>query len=47
VSFVEVTTGLGDGRQVQIVNGLTAGDIVLADGRRQLATGTKVRAISQ
>jgi RND family efflux transporter MFP subunit len=47
VSFVEVTTGLGDGRQVQIVNGLTAGDIVLADGRRQLAAGTKVRAISQ
>ncbi|MEO7158487.1 MAG: efflux RND transporter periplasmic adaptor subunit [Vicinamibacterales bacterium] len=46
VSFVEVTEGLADGRRIQIVKGLAAGDVVLADARRQLATGTKVRAIA-
>ena len=46
VSFVEVTEGLADGTRIQIVKGLTAGDTVLADARRQLATGTKVRGIA-
>jgi RND family efflux transporter MFP subunit len=47
VSIVEVVEGLSDGARVQIVKGLAAGDTVLADGRRQLATGSKVRGINQ
>jgi HlyD family secretion protein len=46
VSFVEVTEGLADGTRIQIVKGLAAGDTVLADARRQLAAGTKVRGIA-
>ena len=46
VSIVEVVEGLADGTRVQIVKGLAAGDTVLADGRRQLATGSKVRGIA-
>lgn len=45
VTAVEVTEGLADGQRVQIVRGLTAGDLVLADGRRQLAPGARVRGI--
>lgn len=45
VTAVEVTEGLGDGSRVQIVKGLAAGDVVLADGRRPLAAGAKVRGI--
>jgi RND family efflux transporter MFP subunit len=45
VSTVEVTEGLADGTRVQIVSGLAAGDLVLADARRQLAAGSKVRGI--
>jgi HlyD family secretion protein len=45
VSTVEVTEGLTDGSRVQIVSGLAAGDLVLADARRQLAGGSKVRGI--
>lgn len=45
LSYVEVTEGLADATRVQIVKGLAAGDIVLADARRQLATGSKVRGI--
>ena len=41
VSTVEVTEGLTDGSRVQIVSGLAAGDLVLADARRQLAAGCK------
>ena len=37
VAATPVTEGLNDGRQVQIVSGLTAGDQVVADARRQLA----------
>ena len=47
VSFVEVTEGLTDGTRIQIVKGLAAGDTVLADARRQLAAGTKVRGIAE
>ena len=47
VSIVEVVEGLGDGDRVQIVKGLAAGDTVLADARRQLATGAKVRGIAE
>jgi hypothetical protein len=31
---------------VQIVKGLAAGDTVVADARRQVASGVKVRAIA-
>ena len=41
VSIVEVVEGLADGTRVQIVKGLAAGDTVLADARRQLATGRR------
>ena len=45
VAAVEVTEGLADGTRVQIVKGLRAGDVVLADARRPLADGAKVRGI--
>lgn len=45
VTTVEVTEGLGDGARVQITRGLAAGDVVLADARRPIAAGTKVRGI--
>lgn len=45
VSVVEVTEGLTDGTRVQILRGLAAGDVVLADARRQLAAGATVRGI--
>jgi HlyD family secretion protein len=47
VSVVEIVEGLSDGDRVQIVKGLAAGDTVLADARRQLAAGAKVRGITQ
>ncbi|HEX6214493.1 MAG TPA: efflux RND transporter periplasmic adaptor subunit [Vicinamibacterales bacterium] len=45
VAAVEVTEGLADGARVQITSGLAAGDVVLADARRPLAAGAKVRGI--
>jgi HlyD family secretion protein len=47
VSIVEVVEGLADATRVQITKGLSAGDTVLADGRRQLATDAKVRGIAE
>ena len=46
VTPVTVTEGLNDGRRVQILSGLAAGDQVLADARRQLPAGSKVKAIA-
>lgn len=46
VSPVEVTEGLTDGGRVQIISGLAAGDTVVADARRQVAAGAKVRAVA-
>ncbi|MBP7778754.1 MAG: efflux RND transporter periplasmic adaptor subunit [Acidobacteria bacterium] len=43
VRAVDVTEGLSDGTRIQILTGLAAGDIVVADARRQLADGTRVR----
>ncbi len=43
VKAVPVTEGLSDGRRVQILSGLAAGDIVVADARRQLSDGVRVR----
>lgn len=45
VNPVAVTEGLSDGVRVQIVTGLAAGDQVIADARRALPAGTRVRAI--
>lgn len=43
---VPVTEGLNDGRRVQIVTGLKAGDQVMADARRQLPDGARVKAVA-
>lgn len=45
VAAVPVVEGLSDGRRVQILSGLSAGDQVLADARRQVPAGSKVKAI--
>jgi RND family efflux transporter MFP subunit len=42
-----VVEGLNDGRQVQIVSGLSAGDQVVADARRQLPADARVKPIAQ
>lgn len=42
-----VTEGLNDGRQVQIISGLGAGDQVVADARRQLPADARVNAVIQ
>jgi RND family efflux transporter MFP subunit len=47
VAPTAVTEGLNDGRQVQIVTGLTAGDQVIADARRQLPADARVKAVVQ
>jgi RND family efflux transporter MFP subunit len=47
VTTTEITEGLSDGARVQIVKGLSAGDTVLADARKQIAPGTKVRGIAE
>jgi membrane fusion protein (multidrug efflux system) len=44
VAAAPVTEGLADGQRVQIVQGLAAGDVVVADARRQLSDGARVRA---
>ena len=46
VSLVEVVEGATDGGRVQIVKGLSAGDTVLADARKQIPSGSKVRGIA-
>ena len=45
LSTVEVVEGLNDGTRVQILKGLSAGDKVIADARRQIPNGAKVRGI--
>lgn len=47
VTAVEVVEGLSGGGQVHIIKGLSAGDQVFADGRRQLAAGTRVRGVGR
>lgn len=46
LSTVVVTEGLSDGTHVQILTGVVAGDAVMADARRQLPAGAKVRGIA-
>jgi len=45
VRAVPVVEGLSDTHRVQIVSGLREGDLVLADTRRTVAEGTRVKAI--
>jgi RND family efflux transporter MFP subunit len=45
VAPVAVVEGLSDGRVVQIVSGLAAGDQVLADARRQLPADARVNPV--
>jgi HlyD family secretion protein len=47
VVAVPVVEGTADGRRVQIVSGLTAGDQVIADARRQLPADARVRGVLQ
>jgi len=47
VTAVPVVEGLHDGRRVQIVSGLLAGDQVIADARRQLPADARVKPIMQ
>lgn len=47
VNVTTVKEGLSDGTLVQIVDGLKSGDAVVADARRDVAAGVKVRAIAQ
>jgi RND family efflux transporter MFP subunit len=45
VSGVPVVAGIEDGTRIQIVKGLSAGDTVVADARRQITPGARVRAV--
>jgi HlyD family secretion protein len=45
LNAVPIVEGLNDGRQVQVISGLSAGDQVLADARRQLPAGSRVKAV--
>jgi hypothetical protein len=46
VTAVDVVEGLSDGRNVQIVKGLAAGDRVASDARRPIPAGARVRAVT-
>lgn len=46
LSVVEVVEGAMDANRVQIIKGIAAGDTVLADARKQVAPGSKVRGIA-
>jgi RND family efflux transporter MFP subunit len=46
VTPVAVTEGVNDGVNVQILSGLEAGDTVVADARRQVTPGARVRAVA-
>ncbi|HEU4787167.1 MAG TPA: efflux RND transporter periplasmic adaptor subunit, partial [Gemmatimonadaceae bacterium] len=45
VTIVPVREGLSDGTRVQITSGLKAGDVIVADARREVAEGARVRPI--
>ena len=42
---VRVTEGLSDGARIQILAGLSAGDVIVADGRKPIEAGTTVRPV--
>jgi RND family efflux transporter MFP subunit len=45
LTAVPVVEGLNDGRNVQVISGVSAGDRLLADARRQLPAGSRVKAV--
>jgi len=47
VEAVPVTEGIADASRVQIESGLNAGDLLVADARRAVAPGTRVKPIRQ
>ena len=47
VKATPIKEGLTDGSRVQILDGLAAGQVVVADARRDVASGVKVRPIEQ
>jgi RND family efflux transporter MFP subunit len=45
VKVVAVTEGLGDGARTLIVSSVNAGDVIVADARREVTEGARVRPI--
>jgi membrane fusion protein (multidrug efflux system) len=42
---VRVSEGLSDGARIQILTGLAAGDLIVADGRKPIDAGTTIRPV--
>ena len=45
VAVVPVTEGLTDGKRVVLTSGVQAGDVIVADARREVAEGARVRVV--
>jgi RND family efflux transporter MFP subunit len=45
VSVVPVVEGLSDGKRVILTSGVKAGDVIVADARREVTEGARVRVI--
>jgi len=45
IAIVAVTEGLNDGKRVALLSGLQAGDTIVADARREVAEGARVRVV--
>lgn len=46
VTVATVTEGLTDGTRTQLISGVKAGDLIIADARREVAEGARVRPIA-
>jgi HlyD family secretion protein len=46
IAIAQVAEGLTDGVRTQIVSGLSAGDLVVADARREVKEGARVRPVA-
>lgn len=46
IAVVTVTEGLTDGTRTQLVSGVKAGDLIVADARREVAEGARVRPVA-
>lgn len=47
VTEVPITEGINNGTLVQLATGISAGDVIVADARRDVAAGTKVNPVFQ
>jgi hypothetical protein len=45
VSIVAVTEGLNDGKRVVLTSGVQSGDAIVADARREVVNGSRVRVV--